>query len=250
MSLENRVVMITGGSGGIGRELVKKFAAAKANVVYTYRQKPIEMELLQQWEEKWGVCIEGYQMDITKGQQVREVIRKIMEHDKEISVLINNAGIRRDKTLLYMSEEEWEEVLQTNLTGTFWVTRALIPYLLKQRRGRIIQISSISGINGLAGQVNYASSKAGLIGFTKALAKEVAPYGVCVNAVAPGPVQTEMLEGLTSTHMDRLLGNIPLGRVCSPEEVARMVYAMADEELTPQYLTGQVIALDGGMGSI
>ena len=248
MSLENRVVIITGGSGGIGRELVKKFAAARAVVVYTYRQKNIEEELLQQWKEEYGACIEGYQLDITKGQQVREVIRKIAEHHTEISVLINNAGIRRDKTLLYMSEEEWEEVLQTNLTGTFWVTRTVIPYFLKQKRGRIIQISSISGINGLAGQVNYASSKAGLIGFTKALAKEVAPYGICVNAIAPGPVQTEMLEGLAGKHIDKLLGNIPLGRVCSPEEVARMVYVMADEELTPQYLTGQVIALDGGMG--
>lgn len=242
------MVIITGGSGGIGRELVKKFASTKATVVYTYRQNPIEAEWLQQWEEEYGACIEGYQLDITKRQQIEEVIHDITEHHTEISVLINNAGIRRDKTLLYMSEEEWEEVLQTNLTGAFWMTKTVIPYLLKQRRGRIIQVSSISGINGLSGQVNYASSKAGLIGFTKALAKEVAPYGICVNAVAPGPVWTEMLDGLTSAYMDKLLGNIPLGRVCSPEEVARMVYAMADEELMPQYLTGQVIALDGGMG--
>lgn len=248
MGLENKVVIITGGSGGIGRELVKKFSSKRAIVLYTYRQKPIEMEIVGQWEKEYGASIEGYQLDITNRKQVRDVIHKIKEHYKEISVLINNAGIRRDKSLLYMTEEEWDEVLQTNLTGAFWVTKTVIPYLLKQRGGRVIQISSISGINGLTGQVNYAASKAGLIGFTKALAKETAPYGICVNAVAPGPVQTEMLDGLTSQHIDRLLGNIPLGRVCSPAEVAQMVYTLADEELTPQYLTGQVIALDGGMG--
>lgn len=248
MSLENKVVIITGGSGGIGRALVKKFLSQKAIVLYTYRRKPIDIELLRQWNEEYEAVAEGYQMDITDREQVRDVMHKILTRYPEISVLINNAGIRRDKSLLFMTENEWDEVLQTNLTGAFLVTRTVIPFLLKQRRGRIIQISSISGINGLTGQINYASSKAGLIGFTKALAKETAPYGICINAVAPGPVQTEMLDGLTSKHIDGLLGSVPLGRVCNPEEVAKMVYTLADEELTPQYLTGQVIALDGGMG--
>lgn len=248
MNLENKVVIITGGSGGIGRQLVRIFLSKKAIVLYTYREHPLDIETVQQWGIEYGACAHGYQLDITKQDQVRNFISKVKEQYGKINVLINNAGICKDKSLLYMASAEWEEVLQTNLTGAFYATQAVIPYLLKQRSGRVIQISSISGINGLAGQVNYSASKAGLIGFTKALAKEVAPYGICVNAVAPGPVQTKMLDGLSNQHKDRLLANVPLGRVCSPEEVAKMVYVLADEELAPSYLTGQVITLDGGMG--
>lgn len=248
MGLENKVVMITGGSGGIGRELVKIFLAKKAKVLYTYRENPVDMETVRQWEKEYGTYAQGYQLDITEQSHVRDFIRVVMRNEKGIDILVNNAGIRKDKSLLYMTSEEWETVLQTNLTGAFHVTQSVIPYFLKQRRGRIIHISSVSGINGLAGQVNYSSSKAGLIGFTKALAKEVAPYGICVNAVAPGPVQTRMLEGLSKQQIEGLLANVPMGRVCEPKEVASMVYVLADEEMTPSYLTGQVIALDGGMG--
>lgn len=162
--------------------------------------------------------------------------------------MVNNAGIRMDRTLLYMEEREWEEVLGVNLTGVFHVTKAVIPHMLKARRGRIVNIGSVSGIQGLSGQTNYSAAKAGLHGFTKALAKETASYGIAVNAVAPGPVETEMLQGLSEEYLERLLSGVPTKRLCLPEEVAMLVRFLLDETMSPDYLTGQVLALDGGMG--
>ena len=153
-----------------------------------------------------------------------------------------------DRTLLYMDDAEWDRVIDIDLTGVYRMTKAVIPYMLKAKKGRIVNISSVSGISGLSGQTNYSAAKAGLHGFTKALAKETASFGIAVNAVAPGPVETEMLKGLSEEYLERLLSNVPVKRLCAPEEVALVVRFLLDDQMSPGYLTGQILSLDGGMG--
>lgn len=249
MSLTKKTILVTGGSGGIGSAIIKLLSEKGANIIFTYRNNKEEAEKIIESYKGQENEVTAYGIDIKETKQVKKLIDIIMKKHNKIDVIINNAGIKRDKSILYMKKSDWDEVINTNLTGTFNVVNAAIPYLLKQRKGRIINLGSISGISGLAGQTNYSSSKAGIIGFTKSLAKEIAPFNISVNTIAPGPVQTEMVKGLSKDRFNELLANVPMKRVCSPEEVAMMVNVLADEELSPGYLTGQVIALDGGMGS-
>jgi len=247
MSLQDKNIIVTGGSRGIGRAIVELFISKGANVIFTYFENDIAAKNIEELSDKYSGKAKACQVDIKDYRRVKQFLQEILLDIGSIDVLVNNAGIRKDKSLLYMEEEEWNEVIQTNLTGVFYMTRSIIPYMLTRRRGRIVNISSISGISGLPGQTNYSSSKAGIIGFTKALAKETAPYGISINAIAPGPVETEMLGGLPKAAMDKLLINVPIKRMCTPNEVAMMANVMVDEELSPWYLTGQVISLDGGM---
>ena len=248
MSLANKTIIITGGSRGIGRAAVEYLSAKAANVIFTYLvDEAAAKNVVTSCNNNSGK-VAAYQMDVKDYSNAKHFIKNIINEYKQIDIIVNNAGIRKDKSLLYMGKEDWDYVIDTNLTGVFNLTKAAIPYLLKQRKGRVINISSISGINGLSRQVNYSSSKAGIIGFTKSLAKELAAYGICVNAIAPGAVETEMLNGLSEDHLEKLLYGVPIKRLCSPKEVAMTVNFLADDELSPQYLTGQVISLDGGMG--
>jgi 3-oxoacyl-[acyl-carrier protein] reductase len=248
MSLKGKNVIVTGGSRGIGKAIVELLVSKGANVIFTYYKEEALAKELESFSCQHSACAKAYKLNIMQYDKVLEFAGTIAKQYKHIDVIINNAGIRKDKSLLYMDKSDWEDVINTNLTGVFNMTKSLMPYLLKERKGRIINISSVSGINGLPGQTNYSSSKAGIIGFTKALAKEVASFGLSINAVAPGPVETDMLDGLSDTVKKNLIQNVPIKRMCTPKEIAMMVHVLADDELTPQYLTGQVISIDGGMG--
>lgn len=248
MPLKGKTMVVTGGSRGVGRAVVMELAKRHANVVFTFRKDEESAERLIKAAVALGGSATGHRVNVCDGAEVKAFIKSVVRDYQRIDGLVNNAGIRMDRTLLYMEEREWEEVLGVNLTGVFHVTKAVIPYMLKARRGRIVNIGSVSGIQGLSGQTNYSAAKAGLHGFTKALAKETASYGIAVNAVAPGPVETEMLQGLSEEYLERLLSGVPTKRLCLPEEVAMLVRFLLDETMSPDYLTGQVLALDGGMG--
>ena len=248
MPLKGKTMVVTGGSRGVGRAVVMELAKRHVNVVFTFRKDEESAERLIKAAVAMGGSATGHRVNVCDGAEVKAFIKSVVRDYQKIDGLVNNAGIRMDRTLLYMEEREWEEVLGVNLTGVFHVTKAVIPHMLKARRGRIVNIGSVSGIQGLSGQTNYSAAKAGLHGFTKALAKETASYGIAVNAVAPGPVETEMLQGLSEEYLERLLSGVPTKRLCLPEEVAMLVRFLLDETMSPDYLTGQVLALDGGMG--
>lgn len=248
MGLQNKNVIVTGGSRGIGRATVELLMSKGANVFFTYKDDIDSATSLEELSKDYVGNAKAYKVDIINYNEVLSFASDYIQTYGTIDVLINNAGIRKDRTLLYMDKEDWDDVVHTNLTGVFNMTKAFLPYMLKNRSGRIINLSSVSGISGLSGQTNYSSTKAGIIGFTKALAKEIASFHICVNAIAPGPVETDMLNGLSQSIKSKLLANIPIKRMCKPVEVAMTMNFLADDELSPPYLTGQVITLDGGMG--
>lgn len=236
-----RNVVISGGSSGIGKSLVETFAEAGWRVHFTFHSnESASREIERRFEGK----AKAHRLDVTDREACDSFCKDVLAEEKGIDVLINNAGITKDKPLFSMQDSDWSDVLQTNLTGVFHLTRRFALDMLKKKKGRIINISSISGIHGLPGQTNYSASKAGIIGFTKALAKEAGPYGVTANVVAPGGVTTPMVEKLEPQVKTALLQNVPLGRFCEPEEVARVVFFLA--EGAPDYLNGSVIVLDGG----
>lgn len=249
MVLKEKVVIVSGGSRGIGRSIVLGLAEKGAKVAFTYNKSTTETEEILREAEKLSGTVMAYQVDIRNQLEVKNLVSDVIKLWGTVDVLVNNAGIRKDKTLAFMATEDWDDVLQTNLNGTYYLTQASIFYMLKKRKGRVINISSISGINGISGQTNYSSSKAAIIGFTRSLAKEVAPYGVSVNAIAPGGVDTEMVQGLSDKDKEKLLLGVPIGRLCTAEEVAKVTLFLANEDLCPDYLTGSVITLDGGLGS-
>lgn len=248
MSIEGKNIVVSGGSRGIGKAVVLALAEQGANVAFTFlNNHEAANEVLRESQIQQGK-VKAYQVDIRDQQQVNKMISKVVTEWGHIDVVVNNAGIRKDKTLPFMSTKNWNDVLDTNLTGAFYLTQAAIFYMLKKKCGRVIFISSISGIFGIPGQVNYSSAKAALLGFTHSLAKEVAPYGICVNAVAPGGVDTDMVSSMNEKEKEKLLQGVPLGRMCKVQEVASVVKFLADTDAAPEYLTGTVIPLDGGLG--
>lgn len=237
--LEGKVAVVTGAGRGIGKAIALRLAGEGAKVACCGRTLATVEETATQ------VTGKAYAVDVANAGQVSETCERILKDFGRVDILVNNAGVTRDNLLLRMGEEEWDAVLDTNLKGAFHFTKALSRSMLKQRAGRIINISSIIGLTGNAGQTNYAASKAGLIGFTKSVARELASRGITANAVAPGFIVTDMTDALGAEVQEALKAKIPLARLGTPEDVAHAVLFLASE--WGAYVTGQVLTVDGGM---
>jgi 3-oxoacyl-[acyl-carrier protein] reductase len=242
--LQGQVAIVTGASRGIGRAVALALAAEGASVVVNYASSSTAAEaLVAEITGQSGSAL-ALQADVSKADQVEALVAATLEKWGRVDILVNNAGITRDTLLLRMKPEDWQAVIDLNLTGVFLCTRAVAKTMLKQRSGRIINIASVAGQMGNPGQANYSAAKAGVIGFTKTIAKEMASRGVTVNAVAPGFIATDMTEGLPNT--DDILKFIPLGRFGQPEDIAGMVRFLAADPAAA-YITGQTFNVDGGM---
>ena len=243
MSLKDRVAIVTGGTRGIGRAIVFELIQNGAKVLFTYLKSDESAGIiLDEIKELKGES-EAIKADVRSYDEAKKVIEETIGKFGKIDILINNAGITKDKALMMMEPSEWLDVINTNLTGYFNMAKACIVTMMKQKSGVIVNISSIAGVVGMARQVNYASAKAGEIGLTKSLAKEVASYGIRVNAVAPGFIDTDMTKDLKQR--DEFTKMIPFGRFGKPEEVAKVVTFLASDN--SGYITGQVIKIDGGL---
>ena len=241
----NKVAVITGGTRGIGKQIAISLAKNGYDIAINYRTENDDLKNLVNQINEIGVKIFTYKCDVSDFNSSEEFIKNIISEFGKIDVLINNAGITKDGLIMRMKKEDFENVIDVNLVGTFNITRNVIPYMIKAKAGRIVNISSVVGISGNAGQTNYSASKAGIIGFTKSLAKEVASRNITVNAVAPGFIQTQMTEVLKDEVKEEILKQIPLKRFGTTEDVANVVKFLVSEEST--YITGQVINIDGGM---
>lgn len=242
---ENKVALITGATRGIGKEIALELAANGFDIAVNYRNEQAGMEELKKEIEKNNVRCEFVKADVANFEDCESMVKETIEKFGKIDVLVNNAGITKDGLIMRMKKEDFESVIDVNLTGTFNVTRNVIPYMLKQRSGRIINVSSVVGVAGNAGQTNYSASKAGIIGFTKSLAKEVASRNILVNAIAPGFIDTDMTSVLSDAVKEGINAQIPLKRMGTPREVAKVVKFLSSEDSS--YVTGQVINIDGGM---
>lgn len=243
---ENKVALITGGTRGIGKAIAKRFAKEGYNLVVNYVSDKTDLNKVEE-EIKQGKEIEitFIKTDVTNMQDCESMVKRAIEVNGKIDVLVNNAGITKDNLLMRMSEEDFDRVIEVNLKGTFNVTKNVIPYMMKQRKGRIVNISSVVGVSGNAGQCNYSASKAGIIGFTKSIAKELASRNILANAIAPGFIETDMTSVLTDAVKENINTQIPLKKMGTAEEVANAVYFLGAEDNT--YITGQVLNVDGGM---
>ncbi len=241
----NKVVVVTGGTRGIGKQIALTFAKEGYDIAINYRNLNDELEKLKNEIEENNVKCLLVQGDVSSFEDCERFVKEIIEYYGKIDVLINNAGITKDTLLMRMKKEEFESVIDVNLIGTFNVTKNVINHMIKARAGKIINISSVVGISGNAGQTNYSASKAGIIGFTKSLAKEVASRNINVNAVAPGFIQTDMTSVLKEEIKENIAKQIPQGRLGEAKDVANVVKFLASEDSS--YITGQVICVDGGM---
>lgn len=239
-----KTVLITGSTRGIGKAIALEFAMNKYIVILNGTSKnKNSLEFVKQ-VKKYSPQSTIYYFNISNKNEVEEGCKKILRKFKKIDVLINNAGIVRDKTLLKMNDEEWDSVIKTNLYGPFYLVKQLLPTMIQNNWGRIINISSIVGLIGNFGQTNYSSSKAGIIGFTKSLAKETAKYNITVNAVCPGLVATDILKDIPKEYLDKMLEKVPLKRLALPEEIAKLVAFLASKDSA--YITGEAININGG----
>lgn len=242
---EKKVVFVTGASRGIGKEVALKFAEKGYDVVINYVSDKTDVEALKKEFAEKGADSLILKADVSKEEDVKDVVEKAIEKFGKIDVLVNNAGITRDNLLMRMSTEDFDKVIDINLKGTFLVTKAVTKYMMKKRCGSIVSLASVVGVVGNAGQCNYSASKAGIIGFTKSIAKELASRNIRANAVAPGFIETDMTSVLSETVKESIHNQIPLKRMGSSKEVAELIYFLGSEKSS--YITGQVINIDGGM---
>ncbi len=245
MKLKEQVALITGSARGIGKEIALKFAQEGATVIISDVNEEACQTTVEEFK-KQGFSADAIACNVTDSKAVQQMVDKILDNHNRIDILVNNAGITKDNLLIRMSEEEWDAVLNVNLKGAFICTKAAVRSMMKARKGKIINIASIVGVIGNAGQSNYSASKAGLIGFTKTIAKELASRGITSNAVAPGFIQTAMTDKLTDQVKEELTAAIPLKRLGSPADIANTCLFLASSDA--DYITGQTILVDGGMG--
>ncbi|MBL7156736.1 MAG: 3-oxoacyl-[acyl-carrier-protein] reductase [Candidatus Omnitrophica bacterium] len=245
MLLKDKVAIVTGGSRGIGEAIVREFARQGVNVAFNFlKSEDKALKVKKEIEEKGGKVL-TFRQDVKEYDSIKVMVEGVKSHFGRLDIIVNNAGILRDKALMLMEEQDWEDVISTNLSGAFNLVRAAIVTFMKQKSGNIINLTSVAGLKGMPKQVNYSASKAGIIGLTKALAKEVGPYNVRVNAIAPGYIDTDMVQGLKENYRKELLKRIPLNRFGKADEVAKVAAFLASDEA--KYITGQVITIDGGL---
>ena len=240
-----KTAIITGSTSGIGKEIALTLSKEGFNIVINYRKENDDLNNIIKEVESNGVSCLAIKADVSNFDDCKNLVEQVIDKFGEITVLVNNAGITKDNLLLRMSESEFDDVININLKGTFNMTKNAIPFMSKKRNGRIINLSSVVGVAGNSGQANYAASKAGIIGFTKSVAKEFASRNILVNAIAPGYIQTKMTDVLSDEVKGNIAKNIPLKRLGNPEDIANVVKFLVSDECT--YITGQVIHVDGGM---
>lgn len=245
MKLEGKVAIVTGASRGIGREIALELARQGANVVVNYAGNEAKANEVVDEINKLGKEAFAIQCDVSNADSVSEMVSAALEKFGQIDILVNNAGITKDNLLMRMKEQEWDDVININLKGVFLCTKAVTRQMMKQRSGRIINISSIVGVSGNPGQANYVAAKAGVIGLTKTTAKELASRGITVNAVAPGFITTDMTDQLPEEVKAEMLKQIPLARFGEPKDIANVVTFLASDD--SKYMTGQTLHVDGGM---
>ena len=243
-NLENKVAIITGASRGIGKVIAEETAKAGAKTVCVSRSLS-DVEKVAKDINEQGFTAMAMACDITNGEQYQKLVKSVNDKFSSVDILVNNAGVTKDGLIMRMSDDDWDVVINTNLKGAFNGTKAVTRHMMKQRNGRIINISSVVGLTGNAGQANYAASKAGLIGLTKATAKELASRGITANCIAPGYIETDMTNRLPEKIKDALIEQIPLGRIGQATDIAATVCFLASEEAG--YITGQTFTVDGGM---
>lgn len=244
-TLENRVAVVTGGSRGIGRAVALELAKRGSAVVINYNKSPESAEKVAEQIKAAGGRAAAFQADVSNFNQAAALIKFAVDTFGDLQILVNNAGITKDTLIMMMSEQDWDAVLDTNLKSTFNCSKAAVKHMMRKRYGRIINMASVAGQMGNAGQTNYSASKAGQIGFTKALAREVASRNITVNAIAPGFVDTEILNSVPPEMLEAAMKFVPLGRKGQPQEIAYAVAFLASDQAA--YITGQVLGVDGGM---
>ena len=245
MQLKNQVAIVTGGTRGIGKAICFLFALEGARVIANFSKNDARAEDLLNEAKAKGLGIELFKADVTQPHQVKEMVEKTFAQYGRIDILVNNVGLVRDNFLMLMSDDDWDSLMKANLTSLFHCCKAVIRKMIAQKSGKIVNISSISGILGTSGQTNYAATKGGMISFTKSLAREVGPFNIRVNAVAPGLIESEVVSKMPREKVEAVIRSTSLGRMGKPEEVARAALFLASESAT--YITGQTIIVDGGI---